>query len=249
MPTGLDVLFVALFAVAWPLYEHFLAWPGFLKRAKADPAGARLQHWSEIIGKEWGLVALGIVLWLTNGRSASDLGLIVPTGWRLWLALGLVVFLATNYIHTARKVARSEKARASVREQVRQLAVILPHSRSELLCFLAVAVTAGFCEEFLYRGYFLRALTPWLGWWGAAALSVPFFGAAHAYQGWNGILRTGLVGVAFVLTVAVFDSLIPAIVLHIVVDAGAGLVVMPALRGETAADPAAVTERKAKVEA
>ena len=89
--------------------------------------------------------------------------------------------------------------------------------------FGGVSLTAGFCEEFLYRGYFIWVLAPWLGWWGAAALSVACFAAGHAYQGWNGVLRTGIVAVFFTLVVATFDSLWPAIALHALVDLAGGL--------------------------
>ena len=80
--------------------------------------------------------------------------------------------------------------------------------------FGGVSLTAGFCEEFLFRGYFIWALAPWLGWWGAAALSLLIFASGHAYQGWNGALRTGIVGAIFTLVVAIFGSLWPAIALH-----------------------------------
>ncbi|MCI0376926.1 MAG: CPBP family intramembrane metalloprotease [Gemmataceae bacterium] len=45
--------------------------------------------------------------------------------------------------------------------------------------FGGVSLTAGFCEEFLFRGYFIWVFAPWLGWWGAAALSVLIFAILH----------------------------------------------------------------------
>jgi membrane protease YdiL (CAAX protease family) len=103
-----------------------------------------------------------------------------------------------------------------------------------------VSLTAGFCEEFLFRGYFIWVFAPWLGWWGAAALSVLIFAILHAYQGWNGVLRTGIVGAVFTLVVAIFNSLWPAIALHALMDLGAGMMAWLALReGQTAG---AVTE-------
>jgi membrane protease YdiL (CAAX protease family) len=60
------------------------------------------------------------------------------------------------------------------------LAAALPHTRTELYWFGAVSLTAGFCEEFLYRGYRIHAPTPWLGFPGAAALSVVLFAGGHA---------------------------------------------------------------------
>jgi membrane protease YdiL (CAAX protease family) len=113
----------------------------------------------------------------------------------------------------------------------------MPHTRQELYWFSGVSLTAGFCEEFLYRGYFIWVFAPWLGWWGAAALSLPFFAIAHLYQGWNGVLRTAAAGAIFTLLVAAFQSLWPAIALHALVDLGSGTMAWLALRdrrlGET----------------
>ena len=98
--------------------------------------------------------------------------------------------------------------------------------------FGGVSLTAGFCEEFLYRGYFIWVFAPWLGWWGAAALSLLFFAIAHVpvYQGWNGALRTGIVGAFFTLVVAIFGSLWLAIALHALLDVGQGMIAWLALR-------------------
>ena len=87
----------------------------------------------------------------------------------------------------------------------------------------------GIAEEFLFRGYFIWALAPWLGWWGAAALSVALFASGHAYQGWNGALRTGVVGTFLTLVVAILNSLWPAIILRALIDLGSGVIAWLAL--------------------
>jgi len=126
-------------------------------------------------------------------------------------------------------LARSSEQRAKLRKQFETYGSVLPRTQTELRWFGAVSLTAGFCEEFLYRGYFIWALSPWLGWWGGAAVSLAFFAAGHAYQGWSGVLRTGIVGALFTAVVAVFGSLWPAIALHAVVDLGGGIMAWLAL--------------------
>jgi membrane protease YdiL (CAAX protease family) len=244
MPTLPDLLYVALFAVAWPVFDYFLLWPAFLRRSQADPARGRSWLWAVTIGQQWALVAAGMALWLWNGRSWASVGLAVPDGWRLWAPLALVLLLAAYYARTAAVVARSSRAKASVRKQFGKLTAILPHTRAQMYWFMPVSLTAGFCEEFLFRGYFIWAFTPWLGWWGAAALSVPIFASLHAYQGWNGALRTGIAGVLFTLVVAIFGSLWPAITLHALVDLGAGIIAWAALREEPAAGDVVGAEKQ-----
>jgi membrane protease YdiL (CAAX protease family) len=160
----------------------------------------------------------------------------VPGGWRLWTSSALVLSLAVYFAYAAAAVARSPDARASLRKQFGSLTTFLPHTRTEWLWFAGVSVTAGFCEEFLYRGYFIWAMAPWLGWWGAAALSVLLFALWHVYQGWNGALRTSIVGAVFTLLVATFDSLWPVIGLHALLDLGQGTLAWLALREEGADD-------------
>jgi len=109
---------------------------------------------------------------------------------------------------------------------------IIPQTTREFGWFLAVSLTAGVCEEFLYRGYVIWALSPWLSWWGAAALSALAFGLLHTYQGRKGVIVVALLGVIMTLVVAATRSLIPAIALHALMDAGNGLVFWIALREE-----------------
>lgn len=232
-----DLLYVALFAVALPLWDHLVYWPATWRRFQVDPVRARKRLWIGAIGYPWALVAVGAALWVANDRSWTSLGLAVPAGWRLWVAVGLVLLVVAYNVQSAAAVARDPGARASVRQQFfGKIADVMPHTRSELYWFGGVSLTAGFCEEFLFRGYFIWALAPWLGWWGSAALSLLIFASGHAYQGWNGALRTGIVGTVFTLVVATFGSLWPAIVLHALVDLGSGTLAWLALREGHATD-------------
>jgi membrane protease YdiL (CAAX protease family) len=232
MTTLPDLLYVALFAVVLPLCDYLVHWPAFHRQSQADPARARTRLWMGAIGYPWALVAVGAALWVANDRSWTSFGFSVPDGWRLWTSIALFLLLAAYYAFAVASVARSSDARASLRQQIGKLTALMPHTRTELYWFGGASLTAGFCEEFLFRGYFILVFTPWLGWWGAAALSLLIFAIAHVgvYQGWNGALRTGIVGAVFTLAVAIFDSLWPAIALHALVDVGAGVMAWLALR-------------------
>jgi membrane protease YdiL (CAAX protease family) len=95
---------------------------------------------------------------------------------------------------------------------------------------VAVSLSAGFCEEFIFRGYLIWVFQSLLDLWGAAALSLVVFALAHAYQGVKGILSTGIVGSLLTLVVLIFGSLLPAIALHALIDIGSGLLAWLALR-------------------
>jgi membrane protease YdiL (CAAX protease family) len=228
-----DLIYVALFAVVSPLWGYLVSWTAFRRRAQADPARARLRLWAESITEMWAVVAAGAALWTYYDRSWTSFGFAAPEGWRLWASIGLNLLLVIYLGISAASVIRNEEVRAGVRKQFTgELAAVLPHTRADMVLFAGVSLTAGFCEEFLFRGYFIWFLAPWLGWWGAAALSLVIFAGGHAYQGWTGVIRTGAVGAIFTLVVAISGSLWPAMALHFILDLGMGIISWLALRGE-----------------
>lgn len=239
MPSVLDFAYVALLALGWPLYEHLVDWPRFRRRLREDPAHARSREYRETIAGQWLIVAAGAALFEWQGRAWPALGLRSPDGWRLWVAVAIVAGLAALYALQARSAVRSSVARAKVRKAITSLELLVPHTASELRWFLAVAVTAGVCEEFVFRGYFVWTLAPWVGWWSAVALGTPIFGLLHGYQGRTGVVKTAIVGLLMAAVVALTGTLVTAMALHAVIDLGAGIITWIALRENTdATDPA-----------
>ncbi|HET9703906.1 MAG TPA: CPBP family intramembrane glutamic endopeptidase [Vicinamibacterales bacterium] len=224
-----DLLYVAYFAAIGPLIDYWILWPAHSRRAQADPTRARVRLWAWSMSA-WVVVAVGVALWMGYGRSWEDFGFSLPDGWRSWTFIALVVLLAAYYALGARSIVRNAETRASVRQQAETVAALMPHTRREMYWWTGVSLTAGFCEEFLFRGYFIWVFAAWLGWWGAAALSLLIFAGWHAYQGWYGVLRTGIFGAIYTLAVAAFDSLWPAIALHALTDIGSGAMAWLALR-------------------
>lgn len=230
MTTPLDLLYVTLFAVAFPVWDYLVSWPASRRRLQADPARARTRLWTSAIVYPWITVTAGAALWVFNGRPWTLLGFSMPDGWRLWVAVALVLLVVVYIVQSTAAVARDPAVRENVRQQAENVADLMPRTQADMYLFGGVSLTAGFCEEFLFRGYFIWALAPWLGWWGAAGLSVLIFAIAHAYQGWSGVLRTGIVGAFFTLIVAISGSLWPAMILHFLWDLGMGMIAWLALR-------------------
>ena len=227
MVTVLDLAYALLIAAAFPLLDYFVFLPGFRRRATIDAESAKSWFWNVTLGELWLITAIGVAVWIGNARSCLQLGFNVPSGWRAWSAIGICGLFIWQSSVTIRKVSRSEKARASVRKQFGSLGVagsLMPSTNSGLAWWVVISLSAGLCEEFLFRGYLIWVLSPFLGWWGAAAISVVLFAIAHAYQGSKGILTTGIMGVALTATVAIFQSLLPAIALHALMDLSSGYI-------------------------
>ena len=81
-------------------------------------------------------------------------------------------------------------------------------------------VVAGFGEEFLYRGFFMKHFAIVLGntnkaWFISALVISTLFGIAHLYQGISGVIAAGLVG--FCLSLIFYnnrENLILAMLVH-----------------------------------
>lgn len=110
---------------------------------------------------------------------------------------------------------------AEPNEAVRNL---IPRSSTQVFLFLMLTVTAGFCEEVIYRGYLQRqfaALTQSAA--GGIVLQALTFGAGHTYQGWRFVLIISVIGTMFGLLARRYRSLRPGMVAHFLQDGIGGL--------------------------
>jgi membrane protease YdiL (CAAX protease family) len=118
-------------------------------------------------------------------------------------------------------VSRSATAREKMLRPFKRLAFILPVTQQERAWFALVSVTAGICEETLYRGFLIRYLSndPWhAGLWIAVAIASISFGLAHGYQGLSGIIATALLGTVMAVLFLASGSLWLPMALHAIID-------------------------------
>jgi membrane protease YdiL (CAAX protease family) len=127
-------------------------------------------------------------------------------------------------------VRRSATGREKILRAFQRLAFILPVTQEERAWFALVSVTAGICEEVLYRGFLIRYLSdgPWhAGVWMALAIASVSFGLAHGYQGLSGIIGTALVGAVMAVIFLASGSLWLPMTLHAIIDLRILLLVRP----------------------
>jgi membrane protease YdiL (CAAX protease family) len=110
----------------------------------------------------------------------------------------------------------------NIRGIVSQMA---PASPSELALWITLSISAGFCEELIFRGYLQQQFTVltrqvWLG----IAISAVFFGLAHGYEGASGMLLIVLYGSFFGILAYLRRSLRAGIFAHAWHDSLSGLV-------------------------
>jgi membrane protease YdiL (CAAX protease family) len=121
---------------------------------------------------------------------------------------------------------RLRKLRAPV---VGDIEALLPRDARETLMAVPLSLNAGISEELFFRLALPLLVTAVTGsaLIGLAVASVAF-GLMHWYQGWRGVLLTGLVGAFFAWIYVISGSLVRPVVLHVLVDVMA-LVVRPTL--------------------
>ena len=212
---------VTAFVVVYPLY---CAWDIRRNRGLTGRRAAawRLAAYREILVVQWLVSGAVLAWWLAGGGPLAELGL-GWQGWRSSLAMLLAAVAAGLLVLHTRALLRDPEQLRQAREQFGDAEMLMPRDRRERRWFDLVSLTAGFCEELLYRGLLIFWLTPLLGLWGAAFLSTLVFGFGHLYQGsLAGFVRTFMVGAVMVGLVLLGGSIWPAVVLHAVIDLAAG---------------------------
>jgi uncharacterized protein len=216
--------------VVAPLYSYYAG-----TRIAEGRIPGRTVAYARTILTWWLIAATTLFLWWRLGRPFTLLGFAVPFDVRSIAGAGLSAASAAFAYRQVLLVERMPvESLARLRRGFGRALNVLPRSPAEYRFFLAVSLTAGICEELLYRGYLLAVASPFLTPGVAVVAGSLTFGAAHAYQGRRGMLKTALAGLLFSLVYVWTGSLLWPIVLHVVTDITGGTVGYRALRGERA---------------
>jgi membrane protease YdiL (CAAX protease family) len=231
-PAALAAVVVAAYLVVGePVAGHVLH-RRFEGRLRTDP-DARRSFYVRLLVLEWGLAVLALVVWLaTPGVDAGQVGLRWPQRWP-GPVTGLVVLLVLLFVVISTRALRGG-ALLEAAEPVRRpgegrhaeppghaTLALLPRTAGERRLFTVVGVTAGVCEEWLYRGFFLAVVAAVAGGLPTGVLvlvAAVAFGLAHVYQGRVGVLTTGLLGGVMAALYLQTGSLLLPVLLHAAID-------------------------------
>lgn len=220
MPWDFWLIFIALGVL--------LPWRGRerMKKLLAMPHVSvmeRLVLYASTIAFQW--LAVAIVGWRVwaRGYTAQQLGLVFQNRTTLVIAgiVGAVVIATLQWLNLRRVSRIPVQSRGPLQAIAER---ILPQTAVEFPPYFALAVTAGLCEEFLYRGFAMAALAHGgLSAWLVVLVSSVLFGLAHSYQGRGGIVMTFVVGLVLGASRLAYNSLVPAVFWHSAVDIVAGV--------------------------
>jgi membrane protease YdiL (CAAX protease family) len=131
----------------------------------------------------------GTIASISGGRwnSATDVFkdvAIAAPFWVIWEGVAYGVHFILDAIHPSGNAATVNS--------------LLPKSLGEVLLWILLCLTAGFCEEFAFRGYLQKQFHAMTGSITAAViLQGLVFGITHGYQGWKNVVVISALGILY----------------------------------------------------
>jgi membrane protease YdiL (CAAX protease family) len=188
----------------------------------------RLKLYSSTIVLEW-IMVLFIAWGLHKGRqtnlrelvggrwaTAEDFLMDIVFAFGFWF-LSLLVLLGVGYL--LRMNSASE-----LHDAEHRIGAMLPQGKGEVVTWLLLCVTAGVCEEIIFRGYFQKQFGALLNSaCGGVVLQAMIFGGSHAYEGWKKMIQIAVFGSLFGILALWRKNLRPGMMMHFAQDSVAGL--------------------------
>lgn len=186
------------------------------KQLSIDPTARVLFYRTQVLW-EWSWVVVLAVILIPIPEPLAWIGLTLPNpiGWIITAALLVGIGLSVVLLR------RNPGAMEAMQRNLEASAILLPATEVERKWYAIAAVTAGICEELLYRGFLIGyILTTFSGlnWILVAIISGIVYGLSRAYQGFRGISQTALTGFSFAVIYGLSGSLIPAMIFHILAE-------------------------------
>ncbi len=206
-------LFTLILALVYPLLDTVI----YARSQSAIP----IYIWNILAA--WALTIAAAWLILRNNLTLSAFGQNFGAYPRTLVASAIILVLVL-VLFVVNKLQKRKPDPEQIAKAVEGARKLLPVTPTERLLWIPVALTAGFCEEFLYRGWLLNLFGAALHsiWLGLLVSSI-LFGFAHLYQGRKGMLSTGLLGAVFGIICIASGTLLPAQILHALIDLNNGL--------------------------
>jgi membrane protease YdiL (CAAX protease family) len=146
---------------------------------------------------------------LIGGRWASFESILLD----FVIAIGFWAVSLAVLVGLAHLVGLADPSR--VDEAKHLLRAIGPRSLRELLFWVLLSSSAGFCEEIIFRGYLQRQFAALLGnVWIGMLLSAGIFGLSHGYEGSRRMLLIAVYGALFGALTIWRKSLRPGMIAH-----------------------------------
>jgi membrane protease YdiL (CAAX protease family) len=161
-------------------------------------------------------VAFAVALAGIRIRGKGRVQDLIGIHWYRWqavirdISISLLVLLVIAVIGNL-----SNKLLGSWQQDTATYRSMVAQNSTEALAFLTLALTAGFAEEFVFRGYMQRQFQALCGnTLLASVLQVLVFTQGHFYQGWTRLVPVVLIGAVLTAVALCRKSLVPGMLAH-----------------------------------
>ena len=183
--------------------------------------GSALGVYLTLIVSQWALLRF-----VTAGglrKTKTRLRDLIGARWSGWrdVARDIGIALAVWAVWSLIEYATSKGLGA---DNAKDISSMLPRGPAEIAVWVLLSMTAGFCEESIFRGYLqtqFRALTGSVV--AAVAIQAVIFGVSHGYQGLRNVIAITVFGAIFGALAAWRKSLKPGMILHAWTDIFSGI--------------------------
>jgi len=217
-------LFLLVVAPIWDLYDT--------RKLKRNPSSERkIRYYKTLCAWLWiasalAVVAIGFRPLFTIGPSPGEISWLLLRPWVRYLveallSIFIIISVALPVGTVIWKKLTKRPRKYSSADALKSFSYFFPATRTERRWWVFVCITAGVCEETLFRGFMLHYLHvfPWtLNLTLALLISSVIFGSNHLYQGAGGVAGTAIAGVLFGLLFLLTGNLLLPIIVHGVID-------------------------------
>jgi len=172
---------------------------------------------------EWMLTAY--VLWGVWRRGVS-LNEVTGAKWKSFVNFARDFGIAILFWFVALMVLGATAVALHFRGSKESVGFLAPRGVAQIALWVVVCVTAGFCEETIFRGYLQKQFIAWSGSATAGVVaSAVVFGACHVYQGVKPAIVITVYGLMFGILAQWRKSLRPGMMTHALHDTVSGIAV------------------------
>jgi len=218
-PIGNTVLLVAIILVI-TAYGAYVQRNVGSNTQLVEHRGSALPLYLGLIVGEWALFRLVLIGLRKSGTRVSD---VIGRPWVNWKGIARDVALALG-VWAVWSGAEALITRVLGPDTAKGIDTLLPRGGAEIAAWVALSVSAGICEETVFRGYLQQQIKAFTGSVVIAiAAQALLFGISHGYQGVRNTMVITVLGAIYGLMAHWRRSLKPGMIAHAWTDVFSGL--------------------------
>ena len=185
----------------------------YARMGSARPRIGHLILFPTVIAMEWAL--FGLCLWRSDRNFVEYVGRVWRDARSLRVDIPVALLIGAMCLAAAPVVVR-----VLGKTGWPELGGMRPNGSLEIAMWMAMAISAGVCEETAFRGYLQQQFSAWSGHSSIGVLGqAAVFGLAHGYQGWKNIVLIFVIGCILGCFAMLRKGLRANMIAHALIDA------------------------------